>query len=186
MSNSLNRLPLEHRRLVDLLGWISLATSVVLVTSCTTWKLQTKSPETLLRDGTPSRVRLTLSNRERVTVYAPAVADDRLVGGTPSGDEAEYRGLAAVFRRRLPEIPVTSLKSTIGHCLGASGAVEIVATILALNNRIVPATLGTTDIDPAFELYSVALHRMAWATASALVLAESFGGRCAALLLRAP
>lgn len=106
--------------------------------------------------------------------------------GTPPGDEAEYRGLASVFGRRLPEIPVTSLKSTIGHCLGASGAVEIVATILALNNRIVPATLGTTEIDPAFELYSVALHRMAWATASALILAESFGGRCAALLLRAP
>ena len=40
------------------------------------------------------------------------------------------------------KIPISSLKSSIGHLLGAAGAVEAVATILALRDRIAPPTLG--------------------------------------------
>jgi 3-oxoacyl-[acyl-carrier-protein] synthase II len=81
-------------------------------------------------------------------------------------------------------IPVTSLKPLIGHCLGASGGVEAVAAVLALERGIVPATLGTAEVDPALGLYDVALDTRPCASASVLLLAESFGGRCAALSVR--
>src|SRR5581483_2657014 len=104
--------------------------------------------------------------------------------GTPLNDAAECRGLAALLGDALPRIPLTSLKPALGHCLGASTAVETVAAVLALARGFVPATLGTARVDPALPPCTVALRRAA-ASAPVLVLAESFGGRCAALLLRA-
>ena len=104
--------------------------------------------------------------------------------GTMEGDAAECRGLAALFGRRLPEAPLTSLKPTLGHCLGASGAVEAVAAILALQDGFVPATLGTMEPDPAlppFTLVTKTIHPVA---PTALLLSEGFGGRSAALFLR--
>lgn len=131
MSNSLNRLPLEHRRLVDLLGWISLATSVVLATSCTTWTLQTKSPETLLRDGTPSRVRLTLSSRERVTVYAPAVADDRLVGWANAKRSGPRNASYALKDIQSVELSQISKGRTTALVVGVGVTALVVAAAIA-------------------------------------------------------
>jgi 3-oxoacyl-[acyl-carrier-protein] synthase II len=106
--------------------------------------------------------------------------------GTRAGDSAEYLGLTAVFENHLRSIPMTSIKPLIGHCLGASGAVEAVAAILAIENGIIPATLGTTEVDPAFPLCRMVLERERCNSRSALLLSESFGGRCAALYIRGP
>jgi 3-oxoacyl-[acyl-carrier-protein] synthase II len=106
--------------------------------------------------------------------------------GTRAGDAAEYHGLASVFERHLKEVPITSFKPLIGHCLGASGAVETVAAILALKHHVVPATLGTTEVDPAFPLCDIVLEPRTCVRRSALLLSQSFGGRCAALCIRAP
>lgn len=105
--------------------------------------------------------------------------------GTELNDAAECRGLAALFGDALARIPLTSLKPALGHCLGASTAVEAVAVIVALRMGLVPRTLGTACIDTALPPCAVALRSTTTAAPSALVLAESFGGRCAALLLRA-
>ncbi len=102
---------------------------------------------------------------------------------TRHGDAAEYHGLVAVFGDGLTDIPVTGFKPIVGHCLGASGAVEAVAAILALERGIIPATVGTTDIDPEFPLCTLVRERQTCDARSVLLLAESFGGRCAALLL---
>jgi len=102
---------------------------------------------------------------------------------TPAGDAAECRGLARLFGVELPGIPLTGLKSTLGHCLGASGAVEAAATILALEGGFIPATLGTREVDSELPRCSVAMRIRESKARAALVLAESFGGRCAALLL---
>lgn len=101
--------------------------------------------------------------------------------GTRVGDLAEYRGLDSAFGSRLPMMPVTSLKPLIGHCLGASGGVEAVAVVLALERGMIPATLGTTEVDPILVRYDVVLEARPCAGASVLLLSESFGGRCAAL-----
>jgi 3-oxoacyl-(acyl-carrier-protein) synthase len=104
--------------------------------------------------------------------------------GTTDGDAAECRGLAALFGRRLPEIPMTSLKPTLGHCLGASGAVEAVAAVLALQEGFVPATLGTTEPDPSLPPFTLATKRTDSVGPAALLLSEGFGGRSAALVVR--
>lgn len=103
--------------------------------------------------------------------------------GTIVNDAAECAGLARVFGDRLREIPITSLKSTLGHCLGASGAVEAVATVLCVEEAIIPATFGTTKPDPAFPPCTVATAIRENVGPSVLLLAESFGGRCAAMVM---
>ena len=101
--------------------------------------------------------------------------------GTRLNDAAEYRGLAALFGERLREIPLTSLKPMLGHCLGACGAVEAVAAILALGRGFIPRTLGTGSVDPEFAGCRVATRVESRLAETILLLFESFGGRCAAL-----
>jgi 3-oxoacyl-(acyl-carrier-protein) synthase len=106
--------------------------------------------------------------------------------GTRLNDAAECRGLAMVFGKRLPSIPLTSLKPALGHCLGASAGVELVGAIKALEWGLVPPTLGSDQPDPDLPPHSVALETRPARSNSVLILAESFGGRCTALALRAP
>jgi 3-oxoacyl-(acyl-carrier-protein) synthase len=103
--------------------------------------------------------------------------------GTRLNDAAECRGLARIFGDRLPAKPLTSLKPALGHCLGASGGVEAVATITALKQRLIPPTLGSEVVDSELPPHTVARAASPSSTSTALVLAESFGGRCTALVL---
>ena len=105
--------------------------------------------------------------------------------GTRQGDASECRGLTAALGSALRRIPMSGLKPLLGHCLGASGAVEAVAAVLALGRELVPATLGTMIVDPRLPRCQVATHALKLAAPSVLLLSESFGGRSAALLLRA-
>jgi 3-oxoacyl-[acyl-carrier-protein] synthase II len=106
--------------------------------------------------------------------------------GTKINDAAECHGLAALFGDRLPGTPISSLKPMLGHCLGASGAVEAVAALLALERGVVPPTLGTSQIDPALPACTVATRVESSSTRRALLLAESFAGRCAAVTVSTP
>jgi 3-oxoacyl-[acyl-carrier-protein] synthase II len=71
---------------------------------------------------------------------------------TQLNDRAETRALKAVFGERAGRVPVSSTKSAIGHLLGAAGAVEAVATVLALRDRIVPPTIGWEEADEGLDL----------------------------------
>lgn len=101
--------------------------------------------------------------------------------GTRKNDAAECCGLAALFGDRLPRTPISSLKPMLGHCLGASGAVETVAAVLALERGFIPPTLGTTQIDPTLPACTVATRVESSSARRVLILAESFAGRCAAV-----
>lgn len=103
--------------------------------------------------------------------------------GTRANDAAECEGLAALLGTRLSTIPLTSFKPTLGHLLGASGGVEAVAALLALEDAVIPATLGTERIDPRLPPCRVVMQPEAAIAELVLLLAESFGGRCAALVL---
>ncbi len=105
--------------------------------------------------------------------------------GTRRGDASECRGLQAVLGRELSRIPISGLKPLLGHCLGASGGVETVAAVLALGRTTVPGTLGTGIVDPRLPPCRVAMHPQPLEAPAALLLSESFGGRAAALLLKA-
>ena len=72
---------------------------------------------------------------------------------TQLNDSAETAALKrALGEDRAKQIPVSSTKSSIGHLLGAAGAVEAVATIEALNSRVIPPTLGYEVPDPELDL----------------------------------
>ena len=140
--------------------------------------------------ATASAVRQALDSRGTLPAGLPSGA--RGIGwikahgtGTRLGDAAECRGLAAALGPALGDIPITGLKPLLGHCLGASGAVEAVAAVLALRRGVVPATLGTCTVDPDLPACRVATEPMPLEARGALLLSESFGGRSAALVLRA-
>lgn len=71
---------------------------------------------------------------------------------TPLNDRAETLALKLALGRRARSVPVSSTKSAVGHLLGAAGAVEAVATLLALRERIAPPTLGLQEPEEGLDL----------------------------------
>jgi len=71
---------------------------------------------------------------------------------TPLNDRAETVALKRALGARAAAVPVSSLKSAIGHLLGAAGAVEAVATLLALGDRVAPPTVGWEEPDEGLDL----------------------------------
>src|SRR5439155_1337310 len=71
--------------------------------------------------------------------------------GTRQNDAVEIDVLRRVFGRRLARLPLSSTKSQLGHCLGAAGAVEAVATVLALDEGLLPPTVNLRHLDPAWD-----------------------------------
>ena len=65
---------------------------------------------------------------------------------TPKGDEIELKAVERAFESNLDRISMSSTKSSIGHLLGAAGAVEAIFSILAIENNIVPATINLDDL----------------------------------------
>ncbi len=75
---------------------------------------------------------------------------------TPLGDVAELKAISKVFGEHAHNININSTKSMTGHLLGAAGAIEAIASILAMENSLVPPTINHSvvdeNIDPAFNL----------------------------------
>jgi 3-oxoacyl-[acyl-carrier-protein] synthase II len=72
---------------------------------------------------------------------------------TPLNDAAETAALKRAFGEEAAKrIPISSTKSTVGHTLGAAGAVEAVATVETLRTRVIPPTLGYEVPDPELDL----------------------------------
>jgi 3-oxoacyl-[acyl-carrier-protein] synthase II len=71
---------------------------------------------------------------------------------TPLNDRAETHAIKLALGEHALRIPVSSTKSAIGHLLGAAGAVEAVATLLALRDGVAPPTLGLSEPDDGLDL----------------------------------
>jgi 3-oxoacyl-[acyl-carrier-protein] synthase II len=72
--------------------------------------------------------------------------------GTPLGDEAETRAMKEVFGEQARRVAISSTKSMLGHLLGASGGVELIATILSIRDGVVHPTINYDNPDPACDL----------------------------------
>jgi len=66
---------------------------------------------------------------------------------TPLGDVAELKAISRVFGDHAKNININSTKSMTGHLLGAAGAIEAIASILSIQNGIVPPTINHTTVD---------------------------------------
>ncbi|MFF5858368.1 beta-ketoacyl-[acyl-carrier-protein] synthase family protein [Streptomyces sp. NPDC012751] len=104
--------------------------------------------------------------------------------GTPLNDVAETAALHRIFGEHAPHVPVSSTKSTTGHMLEATGAVEAVITLLALRDGVLPPTAGHRTPDPACDLDYVPNRPRRAEITHALTLNAAFGGVNAALVLK--
>jgi 3-oxoacyl-[acyl-carrier-protein] synthase II len=106
---------------------------------------------------------------------------------TPLNDRAETAAIKRALGDHAHHTPISSTKSATGHSLGAAGAVEAVATILALRDRIAPPTLGWEEAEDGLDLDYVPTARPLDPDARAIGLSNSFGfgGHNAALVLEA-
>ena len=104
---------------------------------------------------------------------------------TPQNDTAESRGFRRVFGDRVERIPVTSIKSMIGHCLGAAGAVEAAVLALTVARGAIPPTInhGETDAECAVDV--VANEARDGTIRCAISTSLGFGGNDSAIVMRA-
>ena len=104
---------------------------------------------------------------------------------TPFNDRVETIALKETLGVEAKRIPVSSTKSQVGHMLGAAGAVEAAATILAMTGGLVPPTINLTTPDPACDLDYVPEGPREAKLGFALSNSFGFGGQNACLALRA-
>jgi 3-oxoacyl-[acyl-carrier-protein] synthase II len=105
---------------------------------------------------------------------------------TPLGDIAETKAIKAVFDQHAYKLNISATKSMTGHLLGAAGAIEAIASILAIKNGIIPPTINQTSLDPEIDsklnfTFNVAQHRD---IKVALSNTFGFGGHNSSLIVR--
>ncbi len=103
---------------------------------------------------------------------------------TKYNDATETKAIKTVFGERAYQIPVSSTKSMTGHLLGAAGAVEAVATILAIVNGKIPPTINYEHPDPECDLFYVPNAPIERPVRAALSNAFGFGGHNATLCFK--
>lgn len=102
--------------------------------------------------------------------------------GTLANDRAEAAAIRAVFGGTVP--PVSSTKAMHGHAIGATGALEAIACVLALTEGVLPPTIGFLEPDPDCALDVVPMVARQARVAAALSNAFAFGGLNAVLAFR--
>jgi 3-oxoacyl-[acyl-carrier-protein] synthase II len=107
---------------------------------------------------------------------------------TKLNDASETEAIKRVFCSRAYEIPTSSIKSMLGHSMGASGAMEFIATVLAVKEKIIPPTINFEERDPQCDLDYVTEGarpmRQSSAVRTALSNSFGFGGNNAVLVAR--
>jgi 3-oxoacyl-[acyl-carrier-protein] synthase II len=103
---------------------------------------------------------------------------------TPLGDIAETEAIKSTFGDHAKKIAVNSTKSMTGHLLGAAGAVEAIASVLAIHHQIAPPTINLNTPDPACDLDYVPNVARPMEIEAAISNGFGFGGHNATLLFK--
>lgn len=103
--------------------------------------------------------------------------------GTPTNDRVESIALQALFEQRAPRVPMSSIKSMIGHTMGAASAIEAAACAMALDTGWVPPTINFEEPDPCCEVDCVPKQARKIDPRVVLNNAYAFGGNNASLCL---
>jgi len=105
---------------------------------------------------------------------------------TPLNDKVETVAIKTLFKEKSYEIPVSSTKSMTGHLLGATGGVEIIACILAIQRKMVPPTINYEFPDPECDLDYVPNKAREINVNVALSNSMGFGGHNATIVVGKP
>jgi 3-oxoacyl-[acyl-carrier-protein] synthase II len=105
---------------------------------------------------------------------------------TKLGDVAETKAIKAVFGDHAYKLAVSSTKSVHGHLLGAAGAIEAAACVLALDRGLLPPTINLEDPDPECDLDYVPNKARKAQVKVALSNSFGFGGHNATLVIKGP
>ncbi|WP_407701413.1 beta-ketoacyl-[acyl-carrier-protein] synthase family protein [Thermomonospora echinospora] len=135
--------------------------------------------------------------REMAEAIGAALAEARVdpgdldyVNAHGSGTRQNDRHETAAFKRSLGEharrVPVSSIKSMIGHSLGAIGSLEIAACALAMRHDVIPPTANLHEPDPECDLDYVPLTARERRTDTVLTVGSGFGGFQSAMVLTRP
>jgi len=103
--------------------------------------------------------------------------------GTPLNDVVESNAMKLVFGDRVASVPLVSTKAMTGHCLGAAGAIEALATVVSLNHRLIPQTLNFRGRDPECDLDYCHEGTRPCGAGIALSNSFAFGGNITSLVL---
>jgi 3-oxoacyl-[acyl-carrier-protein] synthase II len=140
------------------------------------------------------RVRLDPSGEEPARAMTLAIEDAGIakddVGylalhgtSTVLNDRIETLATKLCFGRRAYDLPMSSVKSMIGHPQGASGAASVVAAILAMNHDFLPPTINYSEADPECDLDYIPNHSFECETEISLCNCIGFGSKNSALVV---
>jgi 3-oxoacyl-[acyl-carrier-protein] synthase II len=101
--------------------------------------------------------------------------------GTPLNDKMETLAIKQALGERSYQVPVSSIKSMVGHCLGSAGAVEAVACVLSIRHGFVPPTVNHQKGDVDCDLDYVPGHAHEMDVNVVLSNSFAFGGNCTTL-----
>lgn len=104
--------------------------------------------------------------------------------GTGPNDVTETEAIKAVFGAHAGRMPITSIKSMIGHMMGAAGSVEAIASVLSIRDGVVPPTTNYAVPDPACDLDVVTNTKRTVALQTVLSNSAGIGGCNAAVIFR--
>ena len=106
--------------------------------------------------------------------------------GTRQNDRHETAAFKVSLGQRAYQVPVSSIKSMVGHSLGAIGSIEVAASALAIEHNVVPPTANLTEADPECDLDYTPLVAREQQIDVVLSVGSGFGGFQSAIMLAAP
>ncbi len=127
-------------------------------------------------DGEGARRAMALAMEEGNLLPSPDMYINAHGTSTPLNDETETKAIKALLGDVAYEVAISSTKSMTGHALGASGAIEAIAAILALKEGIIPPTIGLEENDPICDLHYVPNKAIKKDITVALSNSIGFGG----------
>ena len=103
---------------------------------------------------------------------------------TQQNDQVETRAVKAVFGPHARRVPISSIKSMLGHLIAAAGAIELITCVLAIRDQVVPPTINYKVPDPECDLDYVANHARQAAVRTCMSNSFGFGGQNNSLIVR--
>jgi 3-oxoacyl-[acyl-carrier-protein] synthase II len=109
---------------------------------------------------------------------------DLVSASASSSREGDFIEAAAIGGLVGSEVPVTAVKSMLGECMGASGALQTAAALVALESGTIPPTINTTEVDPEIPPFGLVSRPLARAVRTVLVPSFDLQGNDACLVVR--